>query len=57
MRHGSHQMSKLILAHKDDNAMLEPSALCVRSGLVNKLYCTDVYCEWVSCLHFNLSLG
>ena len=23
----------------------------VRSALVNKLYCTDVYCEWVSCLH------
>ena len=37
-------------AHKDDNAVLEPSALCVRSALVNKLYCTDVYCEWVSCL-------
>ena len=23
----------------------------MRSALVNKLYCTDVYCEWVSCLH------
>ena len=34
-------------AHKDDNAILQPSALCVRSALVNKLYCTDVYCEWV----------
>ena len=38
-------------AHKDDNAILEPSALCVRSALVNKLYCTVVYCEWVSRLH------
>ena len=35
---------------KDDNAILEPSALCVRSALVNRLYCTDVCCEWVSCL-------
>ena len=24
--------------------------VCVRSALVNKLYCKDVYCEWVSCL-------
>ena len=23
----------------------------MRSALVNKLYCTSVYCEWVSCLH------
>ena len=37
-------------AHKDDNAIPKPSALCVRSALVNKLYCTDVYCECVSCL-------
>ena len=51
MRHGSHQMTTLILAHKDDNAILEPSALCVFSALVNNLYCTDMYCEWVSCLH------
>ena len=32
-------------AHKDDNAILEPSALCVRFVLVNKLNCTDVHCE------------
>ena len=51
MRHETHQMTTLMLAHKDDNAILEPSALCVRSALVNKLYCTDVYCEWVSCPH------
>ena len=43
-------------AHKDDNAILEPcwplsQARGVRSLLVNKLYCTDVYCKWVSCLH------
>ena len=40
-------MTTLLLAHKDDNAILEPSALCARSALVNKLYCTDVSCEWV----------
>ena len=44
-------MTTLILAHKDDNAILEPSALVVRSALVNRLYCTNVSCEWVSCLH------
>ena len=50
-RHGSHQMTTLILSHKDDNAILEPSASVVRCALVIKLYCTDVFCEWVSCLH------
>ena len=50
MRHETHQMTKLFQAHKNDNAILEPSALCVRCALVNKLYCTDAYCEWVSCL-------
>ena len=50
MRHATHQMTRLFSAHKYDNAILEPSALCVRSALVNKLYCTDVCCEWVSCL-------
>ena len=54
MRHETHQMTGLFLAHKDDNAILEPSALCVRSALVNILYCTDVYCEWMSCLHLPL---
>ena len=29
----------------------EPSALVVRCALVNKLYHTNVSCEWVSCLH------
>ena len=51
MRHGSHQVTKLILAHKDDNAILEPSAPVVGCALVNKLYYTNVSCEWVSCLH------
>ena len=51
MRHGSRQMTTLILAHKDDNAILEPSALVVRWALVNKLYYTNVSCDWVSCLH------
>ena len=44
-------MITLILAHRDDDAILEPSALAVRSALVNKLYNTNVSCEWVSCLH------
>ena len=51
MRHGSHQKTTLVLAHKDDTAIIEPSAFVVRSALVNKLCCTDVSCEWVSCLH------
>ena len=51
MRHGSHQMTTLVLAHKDGNAILEPSAFVVRCALVNKLYHTNVSCEWVSCLH------
>ena len=51
MRHVSHQMTTLDLVHKDDNAILEPSALCVRSALVTKLYYTNMSCEWVSCLH------
>ena len=34
-------MTTLDLAHKDD-------ALVVRCALVNKLYCTNVSCEWVS---------
>ena len=51
MRHGSHKMTTLILAHKDDNAILEPSALVVRCELVNKLYHSNVSCESVSCLH------
>ena len=49
MRPGSHQMTTLILALKGDNAIIEPSALVVRSALVNKLYYTNVSGEWVSC--------
>ena len=42
-------------SHKDDNGILEPSALCVRSALVNKLYCAVCavfvcVVSWVSCL-------
>ena len=29
----------------------------MRSARVNKLYCTDVYCEWVSCLHPERTCG
>ena len=50
MRHATHWMTTLTVAHKDDNAILEPTALYVRSAIVNKLHCTDVFCEWVSCL-------
>ena len=51
VRHVSHQMTTLVLAHKDDNAILEPSALVVRCALVNKLHFRNVSCEWVSCVH------
>ena len=51
MRHGSRQMTTLVLVHKDDNAILEPRASVVRCALVNKLYYTNVSCEWVSSLH------
>ena len=51
MRHVTHQMTALVSAYKDDNAILEPSALVVRCALVNKLYYTNVSCEWVSYLH------
>ena len=49
-------MTDSFQAHKDDNAIIElcwplSQARDVRSALVNKLYCTDVYCEWMSCLH------
>ena len=40
-------MTDSFQAHKDEMQI----ALFVRSALVNKLYCTDVRCEWVSCLH------
>ena len=33
MRHGSHQMTTLVLVHKDDNAILEPCASVVRCAL------------------------
>ena len=56
VRHMQHQMTSSSQAHNDDNAILEPCwPLCqvrdVCSALVNRLYCTDVYCEWGSCPH------
>ena len=42
-------MTTLVLGRKDDNAILEPSALVVRCALVNTLYYRNVSCEWVSC--------
>ena len=39
------QMTDSFQAHKDD------TAICVSSALVNRLHCTDVCCERVSCLH------
>ena len=42
-------MTDSIQTHKDDTAILEPSKC--DASLVNRLYCTDVGCEWVSCLH------
>ena len=50
MRHRSHQMTTLVSGRKDDNAILS-QARGMRSALVNRLYYTNVSCEWVSCLH------
>ena len=38
---------------KDDLqiALVLSQARAMRPALVNRLYCTDVCCEWVSCLH------
>ena len=57
MRHVTHQMTKLVLEHKGackSRLVLNLSQAkrierAVRA--VIKLYCTDVSCEWVSCLH------
>ena len=43
-------MSKLS-SDKDDNAILEPMRINCAVRAVIKLYCTDVSCEWLSCLH------
>ena len=57
MRHVTHQMTKLILEHKDvcksrlvwDLSQDKRIECAVRA--VIKLYCADVSCERVSCLH------
>ena len=49
-RHGPHQITPLVLGHKDDNEKIEPSASVVRCALVNILDYTNVSCEKVSCL-------
>ena len=53
MRHVRHQMTELFSgAHGEHCIPCDLSqARDVRSALVNKLYCTDVCCECVSCLH------
>ena len=58
MRHVTHQMTTLILVHKDvckSRLVLNLSQAkrieCAVRAVI-KLYCTDVSCEWVSCLHF-----
>ena len=57
MRHVTHQMTKLILKHKDackSRLVLNLSQAkhneCALRAVI-KLYCTDVSCECVSCLH------
>ena len=45
-----HQMTDSFQAHKDVMQFLSQTR-GVRSALVNRLYCTDVYCEWVSPLY------
>ena len=57
MRNGSHQMTKLILGHKDycksrlilDLSQAKRIECAVRA--VTILFCTSVSCEWVSCPH------
>ena len=43
------QMTDSFQAHKDVMQFLS-QARAMRSALVNRLYCTDVSCEWVSFL-------
>ena len=57
MRRVTHQMTKLILGHKDAckarlvlNLSQAKRIECAVRAVI-KLYCTDVYFEWVSCLH------
>ena len=57
MRHVTHQMTKLILVHKDAcksrlvlNSSQAKRVECAVRAVI-KLYCTDVSCEWVSCPH------
>ena len=57
MRHVTHQMTKLMLDQKDAcksrlvlNLSQAKRIECAVRAVI-KLYCTDVSCEWVSCLH------
>ena len=57
MRHVTHQMTKLILKHKDAcksclvlNLSQAKRIECALRAVI-KLYCTGVSCECVSCLH------
>ena len=43
-------MTDSFQAHKDVVQFLS-QARAMRSALVNRLYCADVCCDWVSCLH------
>ena len=51
MRHDNTRWLNSFQAYADDNAILDPSALCVRSALVNKLYCRCVL--WVGVLSWS----
>ena len=62
MRHVTHQMTKLILGHKDAcksrlvlNLSQAKRIECAVRAVI-KLICTDVSCEWVSCLLLLLNL-
>ena len=50
-----HQMTDSFQAHKDDTAIRVTSSQArgVRSALVNRLYCSDVCRERVSCLQMD----
>ena len=61
MRHVAHQMTTLIFGHKDacksrlvlNLSQAERIECAVRAVLI--LFCTNVSCEWVSCLQEEFS--
>ena len=51
MRHVTHQMTELFSDTKMTMQFLSHVRINCAVRAVNKLYCTKVSCEWMSCLH------